>query len=209
MAVVQYQLLASCSFYPQLLSFFAIFPDFVIINQHPTLYCPSLIWPDFALKVTSLVVIPLYTMFHMYGWYRNHPVNLSIFLVITTPPWTDTDGSLNSCSIYLIFSFSFFSDRLLSVLHGHSVFSSPPQRPMTSDFERIFYPRCYPLLLFSYLNSWERTSIFPFECSVLNKGTTGTIFITSLVWRGPWLGIEPGTSRTRSQHYTTRLSRRR
>ena len=50
---------------------------------------------------------------------------------------------------------------------------------------------------------------FPFECSVLNKGTTGTIFVTSLVWRGPWLGIEPGTSRNRSQHYTTRLSRRR
>ena len=25
---------------------------------------------------------------------------------------------------------------------------------------------------------------------MLNKGTTGTIFITSLVWRGPWLGIE-------------------
>jgi len=24
--------------------------------------------------------------------------------------------------------------------------------------------------------------------------TTGTIFITSLVWRGPWLGIEPETS---------------
>ena len=74
---------------------------------------------------------------------------------------------------------------------------------------RIFYPRLYPLHLFSYLNSWERASIFPFECSVLNKGTTGTIFKTSLVWRGPWLGIEPGTSRTRSQHYTTRLSRRR
>ena len=45
---------------------------------------------------------------------------------------------------------------------------------------------------------------------MLNKRTTGTIsFITSLVWRGPWLGIEPGTSRTRSQHSTTRLSRRR
>ena len=73
---------------------------------------------------------------------------------------------------------------------------------------RIFYPRFYPLHLFSYLNSWERASIFPFECSVLNKGTTGTIFITSLVWRSPWLGIEPGTSRTRSQHYTTRVSRR-
>ena len=58
---------------------------------------------------------------------------------------------------------------------------------------RIFYPRCYPLHLFSYLNSWERASIFPFECSVLNKGTTGTIFIMSLVWRGPWLGIEANT----------------
>ena len=29
----------------------------------------------------------------------------------------------------------FFSVRLLSVLRGHSVFSSPPQRPVTSDFE--------------------------------------------------------------------------
>ena len=57
---------------------------------------------------------------------------------------------------------------------------------------RIFYPRCYPLHLFSYLTSWERASIFPFECSVLKKGTTGTIFIKSLVWRGSWLGIEPG-----------------
>ena len=42
-----------------------------------------------------------------------------------------------------------------------------------------------------------------------NKGTTGAIFIMSLVWRGPWLGIEPGTSHTWSQHSTTRLSRRR
>ena len=98
--------------------------------------------------------------------------------------------------------------RLLSVLRGHSVFSSPPQRPMTPN-SKDFYTRYYPLHLFSYLNSWERASIFPFQCSVLNNGTTGIIFITSLVWRGPWLGIEPGTSRTRSQHYTTRLSRRR
>ena len=74
---------------------------------------------------------------------------------------------------------------------------------------RIIYPRFYQLHFFSYLNSWERASIFLFECSVLNKGTAWYHFITSLVWRGPWLGIEPGTSRTRSQHYTTRLSRRR
>ena len=36
-------------------------------------------------------------------------------------------------SSFLIFLF-FFSVRLLSVPRGHSVFSFPPQRPMTSDF---------------------------------------------------------------------------
>ena len=75
---------------------------------------------------------------------------------------------------------------------------------------RIFYPRFYPSHLFSYLNSWERTSFSILKCSVLNKGTTGTSFKTSLVWRGPWLGIEPMTSRTRCLGtLTTRLSRRR
>ena len=54
------------------------------------------------------------------------------------------------------------------------------QRPITSDFEGF------------------STQIL---CSDLNKGTSGTIFITSLVWRGP--------SRTQCQHYTTRISRRR
>ena len=38
------------------------------------------------------------------------------------------------------FIFYFFSVRLLSVLRGHSVFSSPPQRPMTSDFEGFSIP---------------------------------------------------------------------
>ena len=90
-----------------------------------------------------------------------------------------------------IYIYYFFSVRLLSVLRGHSVFSSPPQRPMTSDFEGFSIP---DFIHYIYFNSWERASIFPFECSVLNQGTTGTIFITYLVWRGPWLGIEPGTS---------------
>ena len=31
-------------------------------------------------------------------------------------------------------------ERLLSILRGHSVFSSPPQRPMTSDFEVFSIP---------------------------------------------------------------------
>ena len=99
----------------------------------------------------------------------------------------------------------FFSVRLLSVLRGHSFFSSPPQRPMTSNFEGYSIPDLIHYIYFPILILEKE----PFECSVLNKGTTGTIFITSLVWRGPWLGIEPGTSRTQSQHYTTRLSRRR
>ena len=104
--------------------------------------------------------------------------------------------------------FYFFSVRLLSVLRSRSVFSPPPQRqwPPTS---KDFLSQILSITFFSYLNSWERASIIPFQCSVLNKGTTGTIFITSLVLRGPWLGIEPGIFCTRSQHYTTRLSRRR
>ena len=105
----------------------------------------------------------------------------------------------------------FFSVRLSSFLCGHSVFPSPPQRPMNSDFEGFSIPDFihYIFIYFSYLNSSEKASIFTFLCWVPNKNTTGTIFIASLVWRGPWLGIEPGTSRTRSQHSTTRLSRKR
>ena len=50
---------------------------------------------------------------------------------------------------WVFFVFVFFSVRLLLVLRGHSVFSSPPQRPMSSHFEGFFYP----VHLFSYLNS--------------------------------------------------------
>ena len=89
-----------------------------------------------------------------------------------------------------------------------SFLSSPPQPSMISDFEgflsQILFITFFVLSLF-----FRKSQYFPFQLWVLNKGTTGTIFITSLVWRGPWLGIEPGTARTRSQHYTTRLSRRR
>ena len=84
-----------------------------------------------------------------------------------------------------VFSFCFLANRLLSVLRGHSFFSFPPQRPMTSDFEGFLY-QILSITLFSYLNSWERASISHFQCWVLNKGNTGTIFITSLVWRAPW-----------------------
>ena len=41
----------------------------------------------------------------------------------------------------------------LTVLRGHSFFSTAPQQPMNLRLRRIFYPRFYPLHLFSYLNS--------------------------------------------------------
>ena len=96
----------------------------------------------------------------------------------------------------LLFSFSCFFSFSLNVCYTlrsmrHlslisfvcAYFSSRPQRPMTFDFEGFSIPDCIHYIYFPYLNS--------------------------LVWRGPWLGIEPGTSRTRSQHSTTRLSRGR
>ena len=107
---------------------------------------------------------------------------------------------LNRCVFLCVFILAFDFCRFCVVIR----FFHPATTVNDLRFRRIFYPRFYSLHLFTYLNSWETAS----ECSVLNKGTTGTIFITSLVWRGPWLGIEPGTSRTRSQHFTTRLSRR-
>ena len=82
-------------------------------------------------------------------------------------------------------------------------FSSPPQGPMTTDFEGFSY-QIYPLRFLSHLNSWERARM-----SSAKQGNYWYHFITSLVWRGPWLGIEPRTSRTRSQYSTTMLSRRR
>ena len=56
---------------------------------------------------------------------------------------------------FLVFNFS--------VLRGHSFFSSPPQQPMTSDFEG-FLSQILSITLFSYLISGERASIFPFQC---------------------------------------------
>ena len=40
---------------------------------------------------------------------------------------------------FFLFFYYFFSVRLLSDLRGHSFFSSPPRRPMTSDFEGIVW----------------------------------------------------------------------
>ena len=88
------------------------------------------------------------------------------------------------------------------------VFSSPPQRPMTSDFEGFSIPDFIHYIYFPIL-ILEKETVFPFSMFSAKQGNyVVAIFITSLLWRGPWVGIEPGTSRTRWLHSTTRLSRR-
>ena len=136
---------------------------------------------------------------HTYSIERGNGESMSKLVVLYT--WTN--------SSYICNRSSYFSVRLLSVLRGHSFISSPPQRPMTSDFEEFLYQVLiinYIIFLSYFL---KKSQYFPFQWWVLNKGTTGTIMISSLLRLGPWLGSEPGTSRTRSQHSTTRLSRRR
>ena len=54
-----------------------------------------------------------------------------------------------------------FNVRLLSVLHGHAVFSSPPQRPMTSDFEGFSIPDFIHYIYFPNL-ILKKELVFPF-----------------------------------------------
>ena len=125
----------------------------------------------------------LFLLFYWLNFSQNHVLVWHIHF-ITIHLFT-IDQSILYLSIHSFFIFLAF----LSVLHSHSVFSSPPKWPMTSNF----YPRFYPLHLFVLSLFFRKSQYFPFECWVPNKGTTDTIFIPSLVWRGPWLGIEPGT----------------
>ena len=122
---------------------------------------------------------------------------------VSTPFWSFQNALQNAGSkkislffFFLAFDFCWFCVVIRFFHPRHN-----GQWPPTS---KDFLYQILSITLFSYLNSWERASIFPFQCWLLNKGTTGTIYITSLVWHGPW----SGTSRTRSQQATTRLSRR-
>ena len=57
-------------------------------------------------------------------------------------------------------NFLFLSIRLLSVLHGNSFFSSPPQRPMTSDFEGFSIPDFIHYINFPII-ILEKEPVFP------------------------------------------------
>ena len=61
-----------------------------------------------------------------------------------------------------------FSVRLLSVLRGHSVFSSPPQRPMTSDFEGFAIPYFIHYIYFPIL-ILEKEPVFSLTVLIINS----------------------------------------
>ena len=91
-------------------------------------------------------------------WKQHHAVHLDIQSL------HGLNKSLNFALIFPFLSF-LFNVFFWLVLRGHLVFSSPPQQPMTSDFER-FLCQILSITLVSYLNSWERASIslFNIEC---------------------------------------------
>ena len=62
-----------------------------------------------------------------------------------------------------------FRVRLLSVVHGHSVFSSPPQRSMTSDFEGFSIPDLIHYIYFLIL-ILEKEPVYPFSMLSAKKG---------------------------------------
>ena len=73
--------------------------------------------------------------------------------------WLISNTSVQS-DLFELF-FNFYSVRLLSVLRGHSVFSSPPQRPMNSDIEGFSIPDLIHYIYFPIL-ILEKEPVFPF-----------------------------------------------
>ena len=69
------------------------------------------------------------------------------------------------------------------------VFSSPPQRPMTSDFEGFLY-QILSITLFSYLNSWERAGISLFNLSECNVEPPYILSTQTIAVRWCWIGIK-------------------
>ena len=134
-------------------------------------------WIQVNVLVTSdsyfscLLKITWFTHFFICPQYSNDIINIAFVHTKT--------NYVGHVDIFFKF---FFSVRLLSVLRGHSVFTSPPQRPMTSDFEGCSY-QILSITFLSDLKSWKRASIslFNVECQ----------------------------TREQYQHNTTRLSRRR
>ena len=87
--------------------------------------------------------------------------------------WEGTVIGVNH--VYVLCFMLFFSVRLFVHSAWSFVFFNPATTANDLRLRRIFYPRFYPLHLFSYSNSWEREPIFPFFNV---EWTIGTIFMT-------------------------------
>ena len=103
--------------------------------------------------------------------------------------------------------FVFYSVRLFVGSEWSFGFFIPATTANDLRLRRISIPNLiHYIILLSYF--LRKSQYFPFQCWVPIKGYTGTIFITSLVWRDPWLGIEPGTSCTRHMRTDQSFERR-
>ena len=99
-------------------------------------------WKTASLYKSPLISISNFLGFkYVYLWLRKNYVDFirgkSIYFFLHFLCYFETFERTRSQQGFLVF----FSVLLfLLVLCGHSVFSSPPQRPMTSDFERFSIP---------------------------------------------------------------------
>ena len=105
---------------------------------------------------------------------------------------------------FLVFFLAFYFCRFRVVIR----FFHPRHNAQWPPTSKDFYTRSYPL--HNLILILEKEPVFLFSMLSAKQGNyLVPFFKISLVWHGPWLGIEPVTSRTRCQHSTTRLSRRR
>ena len=106
------------------------------------------------------------------------------------------------------FFFFLFSVRLLSVLRCHSIFFIPATMANDLRLRRISLPDLIHYMYFLIL-ILEKEPVFPFSMLSVKPGNCWYHCYNVFGMTRSLIRIEPGTSRTRSQHSTTRLSRRR
>ena len=106
------------------------------------------------------LLIPCTLIFESVHWAFTHKALSAIILNMVAQCRGAARISVRRC-FFVCFVFLFFSVRLLSVLCGHLVFSSPAQRPMTSDFEGFSIPDFIHYIYFPIL-ILEKESVFSF-----------------------------------------------
>ena len=111
------------------------------------------------------IMLSLLSKVCIYNWLRHLVDNINIMDTLCFTQMYKKNFLSSQFSFlysFLLFLKYFFSGWPLSVLRGHSFFI-PATTANDLRLRRIFYPRIYPLHLFSYLNSWERASISLFN----------------------------------------------